>query len=753
MRDMITEQTDWDEPLDIKYKEGWVKWCQSLKDLEDLSISRTYLPISLSSTSEQEVHIFSDASEKAICAVAYMKATDINGDTHVGFIIGKSKVSPKHGHTIPRLELCAAVIAVELSETVSEHLCFPVEQMKFYTDSKVVLGYINNRVRRFYVYVENRVNRILRTTLPKQWSYVSTNDNPADLGTRPVSSHLLDCSDWIRGPECIHTCELTSDETFQLQYPEKDSEIRPEDEVHCLKLSVRRHHEYDLGTKRFEKFSHWENLVHAIMFLKSFAQRLSVQKCSMRSTLGEKPIAQDLRASVERLIIIEIQREAFSREINCLLNGKELQKDSSIRSLNPFIDNDGIVRVGGRLNNADLSKMEKNPVLIPRRHHVATLLIRHYHDKVRHQGRLLTEGAIRNAGFWIVGCRRMINSYLRKCVRCLKLRGKQHFPKMADLPCDRLDPAPPFSFIGIDVFGPWTVLSRKTRGGQAHSKRWAVIFTCLVIRAIHIEVIQEMTSSSFINALRRFISLRGEFKLIRSDCGTNFVGAAKDIGANIIDIEEPNLKAFLAQKGISWRFNPPHSSHMGGVWERLIGISRRILDSLLLDVPHKNLTHEVLSTFMAEVCSIINARPLTGVPSDPESPMPLTPSTLLTLKTNHTVESFCIEEFSPMDLYKSQWRCVQQLANCFWKRWKNEFLSSLQARRKWQSESKNVTEGDVVLVRDKTLHRNEWPMAVISKAIPSEDGRVRKVEVRVGRDKFYLRPVTEVVVLVPKGLE
>ncbi|XP_033756115.1 uncharacterized protein LOC117338860 [Pecten maximus] len=443
MRDMITEQTDWDKPLDIQYKEGWVKWCQSLKDLEDLSISRTYLPTTLSSTSEQEVHIFSDASEKAICAVAYMKATDINGDTHVGFIIGKSKVSPKHGHTIPRLELCAAVIAVELSETVSEHLCFPVEQMKFYTDSKVVLGYINNRVRRFYVYVMNRVNRILRTTLPEQWSYVSTNDNPADLGTH--QSHLI-CWIVVIG--------------FEVQ--------------------------------------------------------------------------NDLRASAERLIIIEIRREAFSREIDCLLNGKELQKDSSILSLNPFIDNDGIVRIGGRFNNADPSKMEKNPVLIPRLHHVATLLIRHHHDKVR---RLLTEGAIRNAGFWIVGCRRMINSYLRKCVRCLKLRGKQHFPKMADLPCDRLDPAPPFSFIGIDIFGPWTVLSRKTRGGQAHSKRWAVI--------------QEMTSSSFINALRRFISLRGEIKLIRSDCGTNFVGAAKDIGANIIDIEEPNLKAFLAQKGIS----------------------------------------------------------------------------------------------------------------------------------------------------------------------------------------------------------
>lgn len=329
----------------------------------------------------------------------------------------------------------------------------------------------------------------------------------------------------------------------------------------------------------------------------------------------------------------------------------------------------------------------------------------------------------------------------------MKLRGNQQCPKMADLPLDRLEPAPPFTNIGIDVFGPWTVTARRTRGGIAQAKRWAVIFTCLVIRAIHVEVISEMTTSSFINALRRFVALRGEVRLIRSDCGTNFIGAARIMNVNIINVEDPQVKDFLSSNGIDWKFNPPHASHMGGVWERLIGVVRKILDSLLRDV--KQLTDEVLCTFMAEVCHIVNSRPLAGVPLDPNLPTPLTPATLLTMKTKHTVDSFSLEAFSHKDLFAHQWRCVQHLANSFWKRWRNEFLSQLQNRKKWQDVQRNLAVGDVVLLHDKTLHRNDWPLVIIEKAIRSDDNIVRKVEVRVAHNrKVYSRPASEFVLLV-----
>ena len=353
---------------------------------------------------------------------------------------------------------------------------------------------------------------------------------------------------------------------------------------------------------------------------------------------------------------------------------------------------------------------------------------------------MLTEGAIRLGGYWIVGAKRTISQCIRNCVRCLKLRGNQHCPKMGDIPVERLDLAPPFAYIGIDVFGPWSVVSRRTRGGLSQSKRWAVIFICLGICAIHIEIINEMSSSSFINALRRFVALRGEVKLIRSDCGTNFIGAAKCTDAKVINIESSDMKKFLSRKGIVWKFNPPHASHMGGVWERLIGVSRIILDS-----------DEVFITLMAEVCQIMNSRPISGIPLNTDCDTPLTPSTLLTMKTKHTVDTFSLEAFSPKDLYTQQWRSVQHLANRFWKRWKNEFISQLQHRNKWQDSKRNLREGDITLLRDKTLYMNELPVGIVEKAIPSDDNIVRKVEIRVAQDrKVYSRPTSEAVLLVAK---
>ena len=201
-------------------------------------------------------------------------------------------------------------------------------------------------------------------------------------------------------------------------------------------------------------------------------------------------------------------------------------------------------------------------------------------------------------------------------MKCRKLRGKVCQQKTAGLPKDRVTISPPFTFVGVDVFCPWDVVTRRTRGGAANHKRWAVLFTCLATRAINIEVIESMSSSSFIDALRRFMAVRGKVSEFRSDRGTNFVGAVSEIG---IDVLNDSVKDFLNKAEAVWVFNPPHASHFGGVWERMIGVTRRILDSMLLN-NDKSLTHEVLCTFLAEVSAIVNARPLVPVSTDVESP-------------------------------------------------------------------------------------------------------------------------------------
>nr|XP_055045170.1 uncharacterized protein LOC129431346 [Misgurnus anguillicaudatus] len=209
------------------------------------------------------------------------------------------------------------------------------------------------------------------------------------------------------------------------------------------------------------------------------------------------------------------------------------------------------------------------------------------------------------------------------------------------------------------------------------------------------------------------------------------------------------VQRYLSEQGCSWEFNPPHSSHMGGSWERMIGIARRILDSMFLQL-NTRLTHDVLCTLMAEVTAIINARPLLPVSADPEQPFILSPSMLLTQKTGVPPPP---GDFSDRDLYTKQWRQVQALANQFWTRWSREYLPCLQQRQKWTVPRKNLQVGDVVLLRDKQIARNCWPMARITAIFPGLDGHVRKVEVTTsdqGNLKTFLRPIAEVVLLLPK---
>lgn len=210
------------------------------------------------------------------------------------------------------------------------------------------------------------------------------------------------------------------------------------------------------------------------------------------------------------------------------------------------------------------------------------------------------------------------------------------------------------------------------------------------------------------------------------------------------------MKQYLYNEGTVWKFNSPHASHMGGVWERLIGVTRRILDSMLLDHGKVGLKPEVLVTFLAETGAIINSRPLSGVSLDPDSPFILTPNMLLTQKTDSMNEQLSCETNSK-DLLRVQWKRAQHLATIFWDKWKKEYLHTLQNRRKWHRTERNVQVNDVILPKDKDVHRNDWPLGIVTKVFPGEDDLVHKVEVKVsrnGRVSSYIRPVTEIVVLL-----
>ncbi|KAI3366456.1 hypothetical protein L3Q82_000591 [Scortum barcoo] len=428
LRELTAENGDWDAPLPPEMEEAWMLWRASLSELASLSIFRPYTIISPSTAVKKELHVFSDASIKAIATVAYLRLTDADGNNDVGFVMGKAKLTPRPEHTVPRLELCAAVLASELTELISAELDLQLDAITYYTDSKVVLGYIHNETRRFYVYVSNRVLRIRRSSHPNQWRYVSSEENPADHATRSVTASRLKDTNWLMGPKFLPTPgpDNTQD-THQLVDPSSDPDIRPL--VSSLATTSSCKH---LGSQQFAKFSSWKSLTRAVAHLIHIA-RLFNKKLSQRSSCkgwhycrGDITLDEFNQASAT--IIQTVQMEAYSQEIKCTLKKENIPKNSPLYNLDPFVDAHGLLRVGGRLHNSSLDQDEKTPLIIPGKHHIAALLIRHYHEQIHHQPRHFTEGAVRSAGFWIVGGkrkavqRRSPHNALDHNARCIPLK-------------------------------------------------------------------------------------------------------------------------------------------------------------------------------------------------------------------------------------------------------------------------------------------------------------------------------------------
>ena len=749
LRELTTDNVDWDTPLPPLKKQLWTAWRDSLQELRNLRIPRTYTQGSPSTAPYRQLCLFSDASTKAIAAVAYLRVIHHDETCEVGFIMGKTKLTPLPETSVPRLELCAAVLAVELADRITSELDMQVNSTVFYTDSKVVLGYISNEHRRFYVYVSNRVARIRRSSTPEQWHYVPTDTNPADCGTRSVPAIHLPTTSWLSGPVFLSGIYTSSPEPdlYPLVEPDNDAEIRPVVSAFMSHSSTS-----SLGVRRFERFSSWTRLRRAVArllhIIKSFHKDTTERVCKGWHYCSLL-LSSDMLKQAAGVIIRSVQEDAYAEEFSCLKHDRRIPQESPLRKLDPFVDSGGLLRVGGRTRRAGLDESATHPIILPGKHHVATLLVRHYHESTHHQGRHFTEGAVRAAGLWIVGGKRCVSRIIHLCVPCRRLRGPTQLQKMADLPEDRLAMAPPFTNVGLDVFGPWQITARRTRGGVAHNKRWATLFTCLSTRAVHIEVLESLDTSSLINAMRRFFAIRGPAKILRSDQGTNFVGARKELEMDP-RVDVASVGRHLADAGCTWLFNPPHAPHMGGAWERMIGVTKNILNAMLMRHDSARLTHEVLTTFMAEVSAIINSRPLAPVSTDPEDPTLITPATLLTQKIGEA--PLPPGEFDSKDVSRRQWRHVQHLSETFWKRWKGQYLPLLQTRSKWTSNSPNIESGSVVILKDHDTKRNEWPVGRVTKVIPSKDGKVRQVEVKTCRNnhpKTFLRPITEIVLLLP----
>ncbi|XP_064630374.1 uncharacterized protein LOC135489117 [Lineus longissimus] len=744
LQHLCRESTDWDQPLPNELRPKWEGWRRGLVSLATIKIPRCFKPTDFGPIKQMELHHFSDASLTGYGQCSYLRLVDEIERVHCSLAMSKARVAPLKPVTVPRLELQAAVVSVKISDFLNKEL--KIKEMKnyYWTDSRVVLGYIQNEARRFKIFVANRVQRIRESSEPGQWRHIATDINPADHASRGLEAEELETSRWFNGPAFLWEKQLpeVSDST-----PDHDEISNDDPEVKKVTALATKATERTAMLKRFEKFSDWSRLLSAISTLR--------ERCLRKLGKGIPDLTEIRRAS-ETFIILCIQREAFADEIDELQRGEHLKKGNQLYNLDPFPDEDGILRVGGRLKHSNLNYRAKHPAIIPKKTAVAELLIKHHHEKTAHQGRGMTMNELRARGFWIPGCSAQVSSHIFKCVVCRRFRGTTQVQKMADLPKDRLDASPPFTYCGIDVFGPFEVTERRKT-----IKRYGLLFTCMASRAIHIELLDDMTTDVFLNALRCFVALRGKVRLIRCDRGSNFVGARQELKEAMKEIDDATIQAHF-QGDCEFVMNSPESSHKGGVWERQIRTIRSVL-RVVLGLSHSRLDTSSLRTLFYEVMAIINSRPLTVENlNDPTAPLPLTPNQLLTMKSDILMPP--PGEFPKEDLYaRKRWRRVQYLANEFWQRWRKEYLQNLQQRQKWQKQRRNVEVGDIVILNDADLPRCDWKLAMVETTEKGRDDLTRTVKLRMasaeltadgkrkGKVRFLERPIHKLIMLLEKS--
>lgn len=425
------------------------------------------------------------------------------------------------------MELSGALLLVQLADKVAKAWNLKVQGFRFWTDSMVVLAWINSQTSRLKTFVANRVCQILESTRVEQWMHVKTGDNPADDLSRGVTpKELKYLNRWWQGPQW-----LSEDSATWLRTPV----LLPEDET----LPEKRPMRLALITVEptvdlLNYYSNWRKLVRAAAWLLKF---IEFRRTKNTSTITNYLNVTDLKQAKDRLIK-RAQLDEFGDQLHVLKKRKEVSKGSKLKCLYPVLRKDDLILVGGRLNNAEIPEEQKHPIMLPANHKVTRLIFDDTHKGLLHCGPQQLLASVRQK-YWPLKGRVMARSMTTRCVTCVRARPTFVSPLMAALPKTRVQPSRPFSVSGVDFAGPLVVRSgiRRVTG--------VAVFVCFSTRAIHLEAVVGLTSGAFIATLRRFMSRRGKCSTIYSDNGTNFVGAQRELTEYI-----QNCDSNMAREGI-----------------------------------------------------------------------------------------------------------------------------------------------------------------------------------------------------------
>ncbi|XP_073964467.1 uncharacterized protein [Choristoneura fumiferana] len=727
-------KVSWDEPLSSEFQSDWANFVKHLHELNNIIIPRRVLCLS---PIKIEIHAFSDASIQAYSACIYIRSISQNGEVSVHLIMAKSKVAPPKPTTIPRLELCGALLSARLVDKVKTALRLNIDSCYYWCDSTIVLGWINSPKLTLKSFVLNRINEITENTDPSSWHYVPTELNPADIGSRGfIPSQLNQSNIWWFGPDYL----LLNKEHWPKKPTHKVDNL-PETKIVCH-VSLTEQVQLEEMNTFVTKYSSFEKLRRILAYVHRFIFNCRYPNNKFTNYLK----ISELNSSVNSLCLI-VQKEMFKNEYNVLKNNNQLPLKNKLINVNPFLHTDNLIRVGGRLSNSNYDYDTKHPIILHASHHVTKLLFEYYHKLLLHAGPQLLLATIRHK-YWPIGGRNLARKTVHNCITCCRFAGKSVQPIMGNLPEQRVHIDYPFINTAVDYAGPILIANRKGRGCQL-IKSYVCVFVCLAVRAVHIELVTELSSQAFIAALNRFIARRGKPANIFSDNASNFVGTSNEL-ARLLKSSSLEISKYASENSINFQFSPAYSPHFNGLAE---GSVKSIKHHLKRVLALANLTYEEMNTLLVQIESILNSRPLTPLSSDPRDLVPLTPAHFLIGRTLMMLPS---PQVNDSTVSVSRYMRTQQLKTHFWSRYYKEYISELQKRQKWHKDGRRLKLGEMVVVKDDRLPPNRWLLGRVTGLHPGSDGVPRVADVyttsgTLRRAFNRLCPLPILETSVPKG--
>ncbi|XP_062537684.1 uncharacterized protein LOC134206011 [Armigeres subalbatus] len=507
MQELWRLKLGWNDELPDEQMQMWLAFRKQLVAVRQIRKKRCVIP---GDATKVELLGYCDASKRAYGAVLYVRTEVSDGTINIQLVCSKSRVAPLKPMTIPRLELCGALVLAQLAQKAIVSLKVKFDSVTLYSDSMICLSWLKKSPAVLNEFVCNRVATIVELTQNYKWEYIRSENNPADVLSRGLHPEQLIEEElwWRAAPEQRQHHEV-EDEGVPLLADNELPELRSSKSV--LATIVEK------SCNNWCRVSNFSRLQHAWAYVWRFVE---IARTKKRNPVSN-PITVDELSRATKTIFKIVQQEEFKEEYKYLQSGDK--KRNNLSSLAPFVDNEGFIRVGGRLKYSNIPYEGKHQLLLPERHPVVELLVRHLHEKNLHIGQNALISIVRQQ-YWPIKVKTTVKRITSRCFRCYKHKPQQLNQFMGQLPSYRVTPAPVFASTGVDFAGPFIL--RESGKKPKFVKAYVAVFVCMAVKAVHLELCTDLRSETFLAALQRFSSRRGIPSDVFSDNATTFTGAA-----------------------------------------------------------------------------------------------------------------------------------------------------------------------------------------------------------------------------------